>query len=522
MKLLVIVDNLSVARWQARALELLPGFESVEILSCRNTRIRRKVLRHALYYALNSFTIRNPWTSHIPVSELEVPIAAITEFDSEYDGAWQRLPPQIIDRMRGSGAEAIIKFGMSLLRVPDGVDAPILSYHHGDPAVFRGRPAGFWETLQRRRVVGQVVQIICDRLDAGAVVAFAQTKVFPYSYRSTMMEAYRHSPLLLRSAVKNALAGTTLDRDRGGRNYRLPGNWTVARLVAGMGSALLKRLFYGVFYEKRWSVSTAPASVAEVLNDGGFPARTAWRDTVRSDRHSFHADPFFCDSPQGILVEAMNRSTGKGELALLDADGSERILSDPARHHSYPATIVENGKTYVIPEVATWSAPQIMELSESGLVPVAELQVEGCERIVDPTIFRAPDGFYLFGNRKRLGTSTLCLWWSPSLFERFIEHPASPVLISPAGGRMAGSIVKHGDSIYRFGQDCSGAYGDGVLIFRIDRLSRDEYREEFVRKIRFADVSGPHTINFSAGRLLFDWYRGVFHPLAWLGRLRSL
>ena len=73
--------------------------------------------------------------------------------------------------------DAIVKFGLGLLRVPDRtvLPIPILSFHHGDPGAYRGRPAGFWELIEGASFVGQVVQILRNRLDAGRVVAFAGT-----------------------------------------------------------------------------------------------------------------------------------------------------------------------------------------------------------------------------------------------------------------------------------------------------------------------------------------------------------
>jgi len=92
---------------------------------------------------------------------------------------------------------------MGLLRVPpaERIGCQILSYHHGDPRRFRGRPAGFYELLSGESQIGQVVQILSNALDAGKVVAYAETKAYPHSYRNTLIEAFRRSPLLLRTAV---------------------------------------------------------------------------------------------------------------------------------------------------------------------------------------------------------------------------------------------------------------------------------------------------------------------------------
>ena len=46
----------------------------------------------------------------------------------------------------------------------------ILSLHHGDNQVFRGGPAGFWETYFGINNSGFIIQQLTDKLDAGNVI----------------------------------------------------------------------------------------------------------------------------------------------------------------------------------------------------------------------------------------------------------------------------------------------------------------------------------------------------------------
>jgi hypothetical protein len=517
----LIVDARQVTRWQLAALQRLGEIAPVLVLSCRNTRARRSIGKHFLYYVFNRFTVRNYWSRKVAIDGSSVRVREIVDFDSDYDGSWQRLPQAVIDRIAAEQADAVLKFGMNLLRVPPALETPILSYHHGDPDQYRGRPAGFWESFHGKTWMGQIVQIISDRLDAGAVVAYGETRIVPHSYRATIMKAYRHSPLLLRRAIENAMSGRRIPKPCTGRNYRLPGNMIVARLLLRQASAIVGRLLYGAFFEKSWTVSTAPASAEAFARDGTFPAAAQWCHLARSGRHIFHADPFYIDEPAGILVEAMNRSTGKGELVLVRGGAGEALVSDPRRHFSYPATVRENGRTYVVPEISHWSAPAIFELRDGGLEEVGRIDVDESPRITDPTFFRHEDRLYLFGNKTEEGTDALYLWSSDSLFGRFVEHPSNPILVSPSGSRMAGQILSCGGAVYRFGQSSLKGYGNGALIFRINALTPSAYAETCVRELRFEDVRGPHTVNWADGEVLFDWYEDRFGALAWLRRLRA-
>jgi hypothetical protein len=116
----------------------------------------------------------------------------------------------------------------------------------------------------------------------------------------------------------------------------------------------------------------------------------------------------------------------------------------------------------------------------------------------------------------------LRLWHSESLFGTFAEHAASPIRISPAGARMAGSIhVAANGARFRFGQDLRRNYGDGIVIFRVDAISPTEYRETEVGGVRLTGLRGPHTLNFHDGDLVLDYYTERFSPLAGIRRLRA-
>jgi hypothetical protein len=290
---------------------------------------------------------------------------------------------------------------------------------------------------------------------------------------------------------------------------------TVLRLIARLAKRKFARLAYGALFEKRWQVSTAPATI-----EGELPGHCQWRTLPQPRGYTFLADPFF--APDGsLLVEALNAASGKGEiLRLRDGEAPVR-LSDPEVHHSYPAQVEEDGCCYVVPETALGRAPRA-HLWDRPWGGGVELDIAGRPRLVDPTLFRHEASLYLFANLLEEGSGILRLWQAPSLFGRFDEHPASPIRMSPLGSRMAGEIVAAPDGrLVRLGQDDSGGYGDGLVRFEIELLDPQTYSERLTGRLRFDGIKGPHTLNFRGGTALFDWYRERFSPLAGIRRLRG-
>lgn len=516
MKIGVLLDGTTLARWQAEALLAVSAEADFAIYSCTTPAPARRSVRNGLYYVLNLFTVRNRMTRRVVVPA-KLRVAAARTFAAQSDGAWQSLPFDLLEKIADDGPQVLIKFGMGLLKIPSAKDlaAPILSYHHGDPAKFRGRPAGFYELQSGETTVGQVVQVLSNALDSGPIVASAETQAIAHSYRATLIEAYRHSPMLLRSAIRNAADNRSRPAGTLGPAYRLPGNLAVLFFVAGRLKHRISRWVYGLTREKRWRAATTTAagdarSVASLVD--ALADTKQWTILKRPAQHRFLADPFF-HPREGLLVEAMNPRSARGEI-LQFADDRVKRLSGRGGHFSYPAVLEWNGRACVVPEVSDWSPAIAYPLLKDRFGEPFELDIPGRPHLLDPTPFRHGDAVYLFGNVAAEGPTVLRLWVADALDGTFFEHPASPIRISPNGARMGGIPMLIGGRLIRVGQDLRRNYGDGVSFFQLNRLDRREYEEEPVREFRFSGRRGPHTVNFQQGRLAFDYYDDAFSLLA--------
>jgi hypothetical protein len=518
----VIVDRGMLAVWQYKALLTLAGEADLLVYSCQNTKPAPRRIRNAFYYLLNVFTVRNRLTRLRPWPA-ELPAAQVHRFNALPEGAWQKLPGELIEQFRTDAVDVLVKFGMGLLRIPspDQLPIPILSYHHGDPAEFRGRPAGFHEMHAGRPVMGQVVQRLSNDLDAGDIVAFAETKILAHSYRATLIEAYRHSPLLLKRAVENCLAGRSSKPASWGPNYRLPTNRQLFHFLLKQWRAAAKRLHYGLFVEKRWQVATVDLPDSPTFDSlkGALARHQDWQTVATPAGYRFLADPFFHPS-EGLLIEGLHRRSSRGQILHIGQHG-HRQISGRGGHFSYPAPCANGASWFITPEISDWAPARAFSLGEDGLGGPIDLKIPGRPALLDPTPHHENDLIYLFANRADEGPSVLRLWVAENLEGEFAEHPSSPIRLSPNGSRMAGRLLSVGGNLYRVGQDLRRGYGDGLTFFRVTQIDPSSYSEEAVEDFRFVHVRGPHTLNLARGGAAFDYYVDGFAPFAGIRRLRD-
>lgn len=254
IKAALIIDGNSVSRWQHEALQIASDLLEIKVvLACQNTKAANNYFKHFFYYVLNYFSLKNHLTRRM---KFILSSKKMIKFDSIYEGGWQSLPEHVHDELNICDVDVVVKFGMNLLRIDNkNRNLKILSYHHGDPSKFRGRPAGFYELLMGERSIGTVVQEISNKLDAGKVWAICHSKVYRHSYKKTAINFYSNSKFLLRKALLNIENNTPVNITSDGGNYKLPSNFLVVRFCALLFLRILNRFIYGAFYEKRWNIA---------------------------------------------------------------------------------------------------------------------------------------------------------------------------------------------------------------------------------------------------------------------------
>ena len=516
MKAALIVDGLSLAEWQKCALEDASDYLDIGlVLNCLNTVTKRRYVKNFAYYLLNMFTLK------IAARRVPCDIAGIEviHFKSIYDGAWQSIPSSVVQRLKSENIKLVIKFGMSLLRIDEELsDIDIFSFHHGDPEQYRGRPAGFYELYNNDKRIGIVVQKLSNKLDAGTIFIRGYSKAYHHSYKRTAQQFYFVSRFLLRKALTNYSLGKSVCLEKLGPNYHLPGNGVVVKFVFKLMYRSIVRLLYGVFCEKKWNI--VKYNFANLENLSRLSVSNGDVPMVKAG-YTFYADPFFNVAGDKIRAEALNASNGLGEIVEIDAHkfGTVQTLLKGS-HYSYPYSFEDMNKEYIIPEVASHSAPYLLgkPFDDSGKGELGGL--EGL-RIVDGTLFKNDGVYYFFGGLNRSAADCLYLYFSNNLKGPYRSHPQNPVVIDPSSARMGGRIVRCGEKLYRFGQNNCYGYGDGIAIKEIKCLDKESYSETNAGSIAFDDAHGPHTIDVCRGTAILDFYVDRVSLFAWYRRVAA-
>ncbi|PIR21824.1 MAG: hypothetical protein COV44_11175 [Deltaproteobacteria bacterium CG11_big_fil_rev_8_21_14_0_20_45_16] len=522
VKCAVIIDGGMLRIWQLKCLRLAEqnGFKIELVLSCSNTRTCRSYLTYIVYYVINLLMMKSSLTRKHDFKE-PYPSLNKIDFESEYEKSWQRLPDTVLELLRAKEIDVVIKFGMNLLKIPEGLPCQygVISFHHGDPRSYRGRPAGFYEMLNNEAYMGIIVQRLSNVLDGGEVLSFAKSRLFDYSYSRTLQNAYRNSIPMLAQALKNLHLNSSSSPRELGKNYRLPSNSLGLKFLRILLMRNLRRLLYGLFYEKKWQIGISEKTSAQTILDTSL--RLPAQKSLEIDKsYQFYADPFFLSERQ-IVVEGMSKRKARGEILLVEADKQKVISSKiSSQHFSYPQILSDGSRRFVFPEISSWSNPRLYELSAAGDILKAVDLIGLPERLVDATHVLWNGFHYIFGSLVGEAHDALRLWYSSAgMFGPYRAHPLNPIVIDPQSARMAGNLVELDGQLYRLGQNGSRDYGNGIHLMKIQRLDESHYKEDFVREIKVSGAKGPHTINFSRSSMVYDWYRDDFSILAGYRRL---
>ena len=225
------------------------------------------------------------------------------------------------------------------------------------------------------------------------------------------------------------------------------------------------------------------------------------------------ADPFALEKGERhyVFFEELPRAAGKGHIAMLEIDAQGRC-SQPARvlerdyHLSYPCVFEHEGALYMIPETAQNGTVELYRCTDFPSGWKLEAQLLSGVRLVDATVHRGADRWWLFANAaaggSRVFDEELHLFHAPGLLGPWEPHSRNPVKSDARGARPAGRLFWRNGALHRPAQICVPRFGAGIALQRVLRLTPHDYFERQVERILPAGpgLLGLHTLN-RAGHL---------------------
>jgi hypothetical protein len=412
--------------------------------------------------------------------------------------AVDRFPQEAVEAIRAHDLDVILRFGFRILRgdVLEAARCGVWSYHHGDPARFRGSPPGFWELVEREPLSGAVLQRLTEKLDDGIVLAktLAPTN-FGISVLKNVVPVYQAAEPLVIMALhqlhehgwEGLLARAPKPEPYSGRKriYRIPSVSRLTRFVARevldhrlRQAGLMPRIGHG-----HWRTA-----LRRLEESGARPWEGDWSDFnwLSSRAHCF-ADPhlFEHDGRTWLFGEKLMRKGGNafiGCAEVLDNGslGEMRPVLERPYHLSMPHVFGHQGAIFMIPEAAQSGRIELyraVDFPYRWRLEKVLLDKPGLDTVVLPDT----DGSFYFFTSLRHKPETypsLFLFRAEGLFEPWRLHPASPLSLDVRYARNAGAPFRVGNELYRASQDLTLFYGRQMHFHRIERLNPREYLEE--------------------------------------------
>ncbi len=428
-----------------------------------------------------------------------VPVLEATPVRKKFS---DRFREEDVEKIRSHRIDVFIRLGFRILRggILGSAKYGVWSFHHGDNAVNRGGPAGFWEAMQSWPETGSILQILTEDLDNGKVLYRSYSSTYDlsvaYNRNGYFWKTLGFIPRKLKELHDlggEAFMARVAEENRhpvfySRRLYARPSNAEYARLLLRKLWQKARNNVFFRFYFHQWFL---------LFDLGPHFSGSLWRfKKILPPKDRFWADPHVLhrDGNYFIFIEELLYGTGKGHVSVIvmDEKGNHappvRVLEKPY-HLSYPFVFEWENETYMIPET---SENRTVELYRCVRFPDQwEFRMHLMENVdaVDATLFRWEGKWWLFANMvEQKGASSwdeLFLFHSESLLSRdWKPHPLNPVVSDMKSARPAGRIFLQNGGIYRPSQDCSGHYGRGFNLCEITALSETDYREKVVASVK--------------------------------------
>lgn len=542
----VMCDSTTLDAWQARCIRdllAIPGVELALVIGNhgRTTDSYQTPLRGALSQILDR--IRHGWflwtvyyllwvkrrTPALQPVDMSDVFAGVPVLNCQVElrGRFsEHFQAKDIARIREHQLDFILRFGFNIIRgdVLASARHGVWSYHHDDPAAYRGRPAGFWEVFHGDACSGCVLQRLTDTLDGGHMLrrgVYATRPNYAQNLDNLLTASSGFAAHVCRELMDTGEEPTADCPPPSRTIVYLPTELEMVRHLIGAAWRRLRLLAQRCLV-RQWNVGLVELRAEHLVAGRHLVGASAvW---LPPDRGGFIADPCIVRGDHDgvdLLVEYFDHRTAKGRIDALRVtrDGAlqrSTPVIDEEWHLSYPHVVRQGGDLWCLPEAAARRTLTAYRWDAASSRWIGQPAMEGV-RAIDPTLVRHNGRWWMIYSDRRLSdTENVCVAWSDDIAGPWTPHPRNPVKLDVRSSRPAGEIFLVDGHLHRPAQDCSRVYGGAVVINRIVRLDEERYEEVEVGRLepdpRSAYPTGLHTISMQDGYTVIDGLRREFAP----------
>lgn len=541
----IMLDGLSVRAWERKVVEDLARADWIELAvavvcwspaerkaswfeNLRAGRLHRTTELYDLYESISRRYAAGPGSHAEPASlgDLLHGVDILHVLPQRTREVFDRLAEADIAALRAYDLDVVVRFGFRILK-GEVLTVPrhgVWSYHHGDPARFRGGPSCFWEIAQGERSVGVVLQRLTESLDAGEVLYRSTSSCAPTLWVDRVRGPHylKSASFVRRSLERLHRTGSPIRPPDGsapqqprGQLTRKPGNLRAAAMLGQMAVRTALANTRHLCRHDIWSIVLRRASPLLTPSAGQSPvlARIAGKGWQTADPCLFAwEDRLYC------FFERVPIGRQRGEIAVVRVLEDGR-LTEPqsvltaAHHLSYPFLFVWDGRPMMLVESADAGALGLFEADAFPLLWRRRATLLDGQRAYDPTLLQWEGLWYLFVAIDEAGggpNDELFVFVAETPLGPWRSHALNPVVSDCRSARPAGALFVEDGTLIRPAQDCSGSYGRALNLCAIDRLTPDDFAQRVVGRIEPASVGGSvgcHTLSRAGGIEALDLRR---------------
>lgn len=548
LRFVLLCDSLEFHKWQADCLREAVGHGHAELVgvvikqvlparSKRTSKVRaRWRKRHLAVWRIFNRVYVNRNCKALIAEDLSVFFSAIPRISESpikvgrYGESFSKTTIKFIKEAR---PDFILRFGFGILKGDILHAAPfgVWSYHHGDPAAYRGQPPGFWECFSESPVTGSILQVLSEDLDAGTILhrGFFQTTL--HSYSKTLDTIYFGSSSWVRrtcAAISmNGWPAAFASPPEAGPIFRQPSNLEmITFLTKAFKNYVKNQIRYRLFMQK-WNCGVVPAPIDDVSGlRGSEMQRIALEKTkwMKVSRSGFCADPFgfeFGNSGRfRVYFESFDLRKKIGSISsCLYSDGefeASQVVLDAKTHLSYPFIWTQHEVTYCLPEHSAARSLSAFQVGREGTF-LNKITLFSDIELIDTSLVNWQGKLWAFAtiNRETIN-SELHIFFADKMEGPWRAHPLNPVKTDVRSARPAGTPFVLGRKLYRPAQDCSAYYGMATVVNEVRILSETDFKEIPVTRVAPLQSSryeyGLHTLSQVGSVTFIDGATKAFVP----------